>query len=194
MCCNVRTGVASDFAPLKKCVGMQNMTGGAVKFCNPLIIFCTPKVMLYNRYTFACGYIQQKTYPQDSSKVAKNAIRRRAKQFRVVKNTLYYVQSSKVTGEPNLRQVVTSKEQQKKIIQQCHVVNGVDGHFGIRKTLSTVQGRFYWKGMVDDVTSYVKVCDPCHRENPQLMKTPATLHPIPVTASFWHQVGQRQYH
>ena len=107
----------------------------------------------------------------------------------MVKNTLYYVQSSKVTGEPNLRQVVTSKEQQKKIIQQCHVANGVDGHFGIRKTLSAVQGQFYWKGMVDDVTSYVKVCDPCQRENPQLMKTPATLNPIPVTASFWHQVG-----
>ena len=135
------------------------------------------------------NYIQQKTYPQDSSKAAKNAIRGCAKQFRVVKNTLYYVQSSKVTGEPNLRQVVTSKEQQKKIIQQCHVVNGVDGHFGISKTLSAVQGRFCWKGMVDDVTSYVKVCDPCQRENPQLMKTPATLHPIPVTASFWHQVG-----
>ena len=27
------------------------------------------------------NYIQQKTYPQDSSKAAKNAIRRRAKQF-----------------------------------------------------------------------------------------------------------------
>ena len=85
--------------------------------------------------------------------------------------------------------MITSRVRQQKIIQQCHTVNGVDGHFGVKKTLSAVQARFYWKGVADDVASFVKVCDPCQRENPQLNKAPATLHPIPVTASFWHQVG-----
>ena len=28
-----------------------------------------------------------------------------------------------------------------------------------------VQRRFYWKGMVGDVTLYMKVCDPCQNEN-----------------------------
>ena len=107
----------------------------------------------------------------------------------MIKDSLYYVQSSKVKEEPILRKVVTSKEDQQKIIRQCHVVNGVDGHFGVKKTLSAVQGRFYWKGIAADVNSFVKCCDPCQRENPQFMKVPATLHPIPVTASFWHQVG-----
>ena len=131
------------------------------------------------------NYIQQKTYPQDCPKAA---IRRHAKQFRGVKNSLY-AQSFKVTGESNLHQVFTSKEQLTKIIQQCHVVNGVDGHFGISKTLSAGQGWFYWKGMVDDVTSYVKVCDPCQRKNAQLMKTPATLHQVGVICfkSIWKQ-------
>ena len=55
--------------------------------------------------------------------------------------------------------------------------------------MSAVQARFYWKGIVKDVTQYVKYCDPCQRENPALEKITAVLHPIPVTASFWHQVG-----
>ena len=29
------TGVASDNVSLKKCVGIQNMTGGAIRFCIP---------------------------------------------------------------------------------------------------------------------------------------------------------------
>ena len=59
----------------------------------------------------------------------------------------------------------------------------------MKKTLSAVQGRFYWKGIAANVNSFVKCCDPCQRENSQLMKVPATLQIIPVTASFWHQVG-----
>ena len=69
------------------------------------------------------------------------------------------------------------------------MVNGVDGHFGIKKTMSAVKARFYWKSMVKDVTNFVKYCDPCQRENPALEKIPAVLHPIPVVEGFWLQVG-----
>ena len=75
------------------------------------------------------------------------------------------------------------------MIEQCHMINGADGHFGVKKTTSTIQANFYWKGLTDDVKKFVKMCHPCQRENPELCKAPAQLHPIPVTAAFWHQVG-----
>ena len=65
----------------------------------------------------------------------------------------------------------------------------MDAHFGVKKTLSVVQGQLYWKGIAADVNSFVKCCDPYQCDNPQLMKVPPELHHIQVMASFWHQVG-----
>lgn len=134
-------------------------------------------------------YLSSSEYRSETTKNEKNSIRKRAKRFELHNDKLFYKQTTVESSQPTLRQVITNLQQRRRIIQQCHAVNGVDGHFGIKKTISAVTARFYWKGISDDVTQYVKTCDPCQRENPQLHKAPATLHPIPITAGFWHQVG-----
>ena len=48
------------------------------------------------------AYLNEQVYPSDSSKGDKSVIRRRAKQFQVTNDTLYYVQPSKVTDKPIL--------------------------------------------------------------------------------------------
>lgn len=137
-------------------------------------------------------YLTSHEFEPNCSKNRRYILRRRARQFSLENGVLYYEHKSNVSGELIRRQVITSKSQRKRIIQQCHAINGVDGHFGEKKTLSAVQARFYWKGVVEDVHLYVKVCDSCQRENPKLTKVPATLHPIPVTAAFWHQVSNQK--
>ncbi len=42
--------------------------------------------------------------------------------------------------------------------------------------------------MISDIDNYVKTCDSCQRTNLSLKKTPATLHPVPVS-SVWHRIG-----
>ena len=57
------TGVASECVSLKKCVGIPNMTGAAVKFCipcqilYPLVIFCIPWVELFILLTCESAFI-----------------------------------------------------------------------------------------------------------------------------------------
>jgi hypothetical protein len=37
------------------------------------------------------------------------------------------------------------------------------GHFGIENTYEKIKGRFYWKGMLEDIKRYIKYCDVCQR-------------------------------
>ena len=105
-------------------------------------------------------YLRCQKYLPKSSKNEKNTLRKKAKHFKVKNDILYYISSKDVSGKPLYRQVLTSKEKQQTVIQQCHVINGTDGHFGVKKTISAVQTRFYWKGLVEDVKKFIKVCDP----------------------------------
>ena len=54
--------------------------------------------------------------------------------------------------------------------------------------LLQVADEFYWKGLHADVKQLCQHCDRCQRTNPQLQKSRAELHPIPVT-KVWHRVG-----
>ena len=43
--------------------------------------------------------------------------------------------------------------------------------------------------MIRDVLKVTKTCDECQRANPKVHKTPACIHPIPVTDHVWRTVG-----
>ena len=49
---------------------------------------------------------------------------------------------------------VQTKEEQKKILQGCHV-DPTAGHMGREKTLYRIEERFMWKGMYKDVQELV---------------------------------------
>ena len=61
----------------------------------------------------------------------------------MIKNDTYYVPTSVDSINQSSRQVISSAQQKRDVIKQykCHMVNGVDGHFGIRKTTSAVQAQ-----------------------------------------------------
>ncbi|GJP49234.1 hypothetical protein CLOM_g8473 [Closterium sp. NIES-68] len=51
------------------------------------------------------------------------------------------------------------------LIQESHD-NPTSGHFGVDKTMKTLQRNYYWPNMADDVRKYVSSCTPC-----QIMKS-----------------------
>ena len=56
------------------------------------------------------------------------------------------------------------------------------GHFGIETTYQKIKERFYWKGMLGDITKYVQNCDNCQRRGKQGEKS--YLYPIKVENAF----------
>ena len=59
----------------------------------------------------------------------------------------------------------------------------LSAHFGIKATYEKTKGRYYWKGLKEDVETYVKSCDKCQRrEKP---KGKHELHPIEVKEPFY---------
>src|SRR5687767_6266226 len=41
--------------------------------------------------------------------------------------------------------------------------NPLSGHLGIEKCYEKIKERFYWKGMMEDVKRYIRICDQCQR-------------------------------
>jgi hypothetical protein len=56
------------------------------------------------------------------------------------------------------------------------------GHFGVQKTYRTLRQTVFWKGMIDDVASYIKSCDLCESKgkSSDWHKVPILRHPLVV--------------
>src|SRR6266496_130129 len=55
-------------------------------------------------------------------------------------------------------------------------------HFGVEATYNKIAGRYYWKGMYEDIRKYVRYCDTCQRRGQKGGK--GNLHPIKVGEPF----------
>lgn len=65
----------------------------------------------------------------------------------------------------------------------------VGGHLGRDKTIEKVCSRFYWGlGMHNEISTYVKCCEVCQRNNDVFQKPHSILHPIPIPSESWNQV------
>jgi hypothetical protein len=62
----------------------------------------------------------------------------------------------------------------------------LSAHFGIQPTYDKIRERYFWKGMLKDIETYVKSCDQCQRRGKP--KGKHELHPISVKGSFY-QIG-----
>ena len=102
---------------------------------------------------------------------------------------------------------VQSTEEQKKILQACHI-DPTTGHMGKTRTIYRIKERFMWHGMVKDVIKLVctvesvvlwllfdgihfaqiSTCDVCQHMNRKITTGTPELHPIPVKSP-WHQIG-----
>src|SRR5438445_11074691 len=59
----------------------------------------------------------------------------------------------------------------------------LSAHFGIKATYEKTKERYYWKGLKEDVETYVKSCDKCQRREKPNGKH--ELHPIEVKEPFY---------
>ena len=80
-------------------------------------------------------------------------------------------------------------EQKQQVLEACHNDPVSGAHFGRDKVVEKIEERYYWVGIIRDVLKVTKTCDKCQRANPKFHKTPARIHPIPVTDQVWHTVG-----
>jgi hypothetical protein len=61
-------------------------------------------------------------------------------------------------------------------------------HPGIRKTTLLLTRQYYWRGLKNDVATYVRNCHACRRSSVPRDKTPGLLHPLPIPTHAWEHV------
>jgi hypothetical protein len=59
------------------------------------------------------------------------------------------------------------------------------GHIGSGKTLELVQRTFYWKGVTNDVETFVSECYECQTNKPSTRKTGGQMNPTEIPEEFW---------
>ena len=74
----------------------------------------------------AITYKTDGTYPSNSSKDRKRAIRKRAERLEIIKGELFFV---KKNGKQRVK-IITDPKEQKRILEACHS-DVTSGHFGV---------------------------------------------------------------
>ncbi|XP_066844578.1 gypsy retrotransposon integrase-like protein 1 isoform X2 [Anser cygnoides] len=99
----------------------------------------------------------------------RSGIRRAAKKFVFKENKLFYVGKDR----KQMRLVIVSDEEKKKVLAKCHV-NAAGTHHGISRTLTLVESNYYWTSVTNDVKQWVYACQHC-----QVAKNTTTTTPKP---------------
>ena len=112
-----------------------------------------PKEQDTGRFSFSAiyNYLLSQQYPEGASKLEKNALRRRAKYFRVRNDHMYYVGGAKTPSPVAPRLVVEDLEQRKRIVANIHNTS----HLGLNRTNDMVASKYYWPGLFKDVRTYI---------------------------------------
>ena len=102
-------------------------------------------------------YIRQQQYPENCTDLEKRNIRKQAANF-IVKDNLLYRKS-----KDGIRRVISTPEEQMRIIHDLHEMAVGGGHFGINATYYKVRERYWWNKLRLDVESYCRKCVPCNK-------------------------------
>lgn len=73
------------------------------------------------------------------------------------------------------------------LIKEKHS-GGLDGHFGIDKTLNLVKDKYYWPQMYKDVQKFVRSCGFCQVAKGESQNT-RLYKPIPIPAKPWTDIS-----
>ncbi|XP_067671328.1 uncharacterized protein [Haliotis asinina] len=113
-------------------------------------------------------YLKKQKYPQSCSKNFKSSLRRKSKSFVLIDSVLHYV--SRHGSEEQPRRVLITEEERTQAIRESHS----EHHYGRNKTYMLVRDKFYWKGMTEDITDFVKKCCQmevrCHTVEEELVR------------------------
>lgn len=76
----------------------------------------------------------------------------------------------------------------KQIFLQIHN-EPVGGHSGVQVTVQKMSSICYWKGMRKMVRQWVRECDVCQRQKPDLSAYPGLLQPLPIPVKVWSDIS-----
>lgn len=77
---------------------------------------------------------------------------------------------------------------QTKLIVAFHS-SALGGHSGIAATYYKLRKHFSWKGMRQDVESYIKQCSMCQRSKHSNTHPMGLLHPLPIPVGVWQDLS-----
>ena len=126
--------------------------------------------------------LQGKILPQNLSKDNRTYIRKNWESFRIRNGLLYYLTPMKQYA------LVLTPEFAKKIWVEVHE-SLFGGHFGPEKTLSRIQGKYFWPNINNDVKNWTHQCVPCELKKRPHETVRVPLHPIPVQSKPWQLVS-----
>ena len=122
-------------------------------------------------------YLEQDALPDDAE-TAKKLVAE-SSQFTLIDGVLYYVDHRR----NNQRRTVVPQQLRETVLQHAH--GGVyGGHFSGPKVYNTLEGKWWWKGMSNDVMSYCKRCPQCVIVSGGGRQHRPPLRPIPVERPF----------
>lgn len=126
-------------------------------------------------------YLQHGTLPLGKTAVQKKRISKRAKNYVYDRENQQLYRRS--TPHHEIRRVPKPTERP-KIIEQMHGL----GHFGIMRTASLVQERYYWGGIYQQVKSHISNCHVCKLQNAKFSKPPELI-TVPVPDQMFQKIG-----
>ena len=74
------------------------------------------------------------------------------------------------------------------ILRECHD-HPLGAHFGIRKTIATVQQHFYWPGLTTTIREYVNSCGKCSTNKPTTQRPQGLLQTLPIPTTPWEVIS-----
>ena len=66
----------------------------------------------------------------------------------------------------------------------CH---NSSGHQGVSKTVTKINERYYWKGIVENTRKFVKQCEICQRQNKKAKTTVPELNSVSIGQRVWEK-------
>lgn len=90
---------------------------------------------------------------------------------------IQYTCRAKEGGPVQLKVVIFTREQKRKVFQDVHDSSRGGAHMGITKTIAKTTERFYCIGIKKDVVNWTGECDWCQRSEKMKTVTPV-LYPI----------------
>ena len=84
--------------------------------------------------------------------------------------------------------VGADEELRKQLVNHFHG-DAVGGHSGVHVTAKKLGAIFYWKGLKKLVKQWVRDCDMCQRQKPDLSAYPGLIQPLPIPERIWTEVS-----
>ena len=91
-----------------------------------------------------------------------------------IRNGILYRKWESVDGKEVKWRLVLPRGKTKEVLEELHA-GSLAGHLGATKTLKSVQMRYYWVGMKEDVRSFIRKCEACARRKSTGKKRRAPL-------------------